>query len=146
MPSVRLFYRLIVRPLLREPWRAALTVFAVALGVSVVLAIELAGGAAAGSFRSSLETLSGNTNLEVIAAGGVPEQVVGALARLPYPIKIHARVEDYAVLVDSGQTLPLIGLDLIAESNTYESGDAAIHFAKSPDVANNLGANDSVFV
>ena len=146
MPSLRLFYRLIVRPLYREPVRTILTVLAVSLGVAVMLAIELAGGAAAGSFRSSLETLSGNTNLEVIAAGGVPEQVVGALARLPYPIKIHARVEDYAVLVDSGQTLPLIGLDLIAESNTYESGDAAILFAKSPDVANNLGANDSVFV
>jgi putative ABC transport system permease protein len=106
MPSVRLFYRLIVRPLLREPWRAALTVFAVALGVSVVLAIELAGNAAAGSFRSSLETLSGNTNLEVTAAGGIPEQTVATLERLPYPLQLHARVEDYTTVADSAQTVP----------------------------------------
>ena len=38
--------------------RTALTIAAVALGVAVVLAIELAGEAAAGSFRSSVETLA----------------------------------------------------------------------------------------
>src|ERR1700746_260227 len=119
MPSVRLFYRLIVRPLLREPWRAALTVFAVALGVSVVLAIELAGNAAAGSFRSSLETLSGNTNLEVTAAGGIPEQTVATLERLPYPIQLYARVEDYATVSESAQTPspPSLSFFLYEENN-----------------------------
>ena len=52
-------------------------VFAVALGVAVVLAIDLAGNAAAGSFRSSMETLAGDNDLEVTASGGVPESVVG---------------------------------------------------------------------
>ena len=46
---------------------------AVALGVAVVLAIDLASGAAAGSFRSSMQTLSGDDDLEVVATGGVPE-------------------------------------------------------------------------
>src|SRR5215471_7372793 len=107
MSRVILFYRLIVRPMLREPWRTALMLFAIAVGVSVVLAIELAGNAAAGSFQSSVETLSGNTNLEVIAAGGVPEEIVGTLARLPFLIKLHPRIEDFAVVVDTGQSLPL---------------------------------------
>ena len=49
-------------------------VLAVALGVAVVLAIELAGDAAAGSFRSSIETLTGNADLEVTAIGGVPDR------------------------------------------------------------------------
>ena len=95
-------------------------VFAVALGVAVVLAIELAGNAAAGSFRSSVETLSGNTNLEVTAAGGVPDAVVARIATLPFPLQIHPRIEDFAVISATGQTLPLIGLDLIGEAN----GDA----------------------
>ena len=43
--------------------RTALTVLAVALGVAAVLAIELAGDAAAGSFRSSMETLIGKRGL-----------------------------------------------------------------------------------
>jgi putative ABC transport system permease protein len=118
MMRFRLFHRLIVRPLFREPVRAALTVLAIALGVSVVLAIDLAGSAATGSFRSSMETLAGDNNLEITATGGVPEAIVGAVATQPYPIRISARIEDYAVLPESGKTLPLIGLDLIAEANS----------------------------
>ena len=58
--------------------------------MAVVLAIELAGDAAAGSFHSSIETLTGKADLEVIAVGGVPDTVVGRLATLPYPIKVAA--------------------------------------------------------
>src|SRR5271166_5715039 len=115
MPLTRLFYRLIVRPFYRDSLRTALVVLAVALGVAVVLAIELAGDAAAGSFRSSIETLVGDADLEVAAVGGVPDAVVGKLATLPYPIAVHPRMEGYAVVATTGQTVPLIGLDLVAE-------------------------------
>lgn len=116
MPYLRLFHRLILRPLFRERARTALTVFAVALGVAVVLAIDLAGNAAAGSFRSSLEAFAGDNNLEVSAAGGVPESLVGTLSSLPYAIRISPRIEDYAILQETRQTLPLLGLDLVAEA------------------------------
>ena len=59
-----------LRPLLLEPVRASLTVLAIALGVAVVLAIDLAGTAAAGSFRSSMETLAGENDLEIVTAVG----------------------------------------------------------------------------
>jgi putative ABC transport system permease protein len=111
----RLFYRLIVRPLRQEPVRMGLTVLAVALGVAVVLAIELAGEAAAGSFRSSMETLTGNADLEVTAVGGVPDAVVGTLATLPYAIQVHPRIDDYATVARTGQTVSLIGLDLVGD-------------------------------
>ena len=115
MPLSRLFYRLIVRPFFRDSLRTSLVVLAVALGVAVVLAIELSGDAAAGSFRSSIEALVGSADLEVAAVGGVPDDVVGVLATLPYAITVHPRVEGYAVVAATGQTVPLIGLDLIAE-------------------------------
>jgi putative ABC transport system permease protein len=51
--GVVLFYRLMLRPLFRQPGRALLILFAVALGVAAVVAIDLAGNAAAGSFHSS---------------------------------------------------------------------------------------------
>ena len=66
----KLFYRLMMRPLFREPVRLGLMVLAVGLGVAVVLAIELAGNAAAGSFHSSMESLAGDNDLEVVASGG----------------------------------------------------------------------------
>ena len=103
-----------VRPLFREPVRILLTILAISLGVAVVLAIDLAGGAAAGSFRRSMETLAGENDLEVTASGGVPESVVGTLATLPYSIRVSPRIEDYAVIADTKKSLPLIGLDLVA--------------------------------
>ncbi|MBV8515100.1 MAG: hypothetical protein JO260_07345, partial [Acidobacteria bacterium] len=113
MARLLLFYRLMVRPLLAEPVRTSLTVLAIALGVAVVLAIDLAGFAAAGSFRSSMETLAGDNDFEIVAAGGVPESVVGKLAQLPYSLRISARIEDYAA-IDGNRTFPLLGLDLVS--------------------------------
>src|SRR5215469_5619914 len=119
MVRLELFYRLMVRPLLQEPVRLALMVLAVALGVAVVLAIDLAGSAAAGSFHSSMETLSGDNDLEIVASGGVPESILATLATQPFPLRLSPRMEDFAVDLRTQETLPLIGLDLIAEGRRY---------------------------
>jgi putative ABC transport system permease protein len=110
-----------MRPLFREPVRLGLMVLAVGLGVAVVLAIELAGNAAAGSFHSSMESLAGDNDLEVVASGGAPERVLATLASQPYPLRLSPRMEDFAVNTRTGETLPLIGLDLIAEGSRYAS-------------------------
>lgn len=111
---IALFHRSIVRPMLREPVRTLLTLFAVALGVAVVLAIDLAGEAAAGSFRSSVETLAGNADLDVSALGRLEPSIVATLATLPYPLSLRSRMEDYATVVDTGEVVPFIGLDMVA--------------------------------
>jgi len=121
---LRIFYWLVVRPLRREPLRTGLTILAVALGVAVVLGIELAGDAAAGSFRSSMESLTGNADLEVTAIGGVPDAVMGTLATLPYAIQVHPRIDDYAVIAATGQTVSLIGLDLVSDFTGNVGGNA----------------------
>jgi len=114
---MNLFLRLMIKPLAHEPVRTVLTILAVALGVAVVLAMDLAGDAAAGSFHSSLETLSGRQDFEITAIGGVPEEIVGKLASRPYNWQITPRMEGYAVLAGPKQTLPLIGLDLVGEGS-----------------------------
>lgn len=91
------------------------TILAVALGIAVVLAVDLAGNAAVGSFRSSVETLAGDSNLEVTAAGGVPETLVGTLATLPYPLMVRPRIEDHATVADTGESVPLVGIDMVSE-------------------------------
>ncbi len=151
----RLFYRLVVRPLQREPSRTLLTVLAVALGVAVVLAIELAGNAAAGSFRSSIETLTGDADLEVTAIGGVPDSVVGTLATLPYALRVRPRIDDYVTVESTGQAVPLIGLDFVAdhpqdlEAGASSTPAADLAHAASPDsvwVSDHLGvkAGDTI--
>ncbi|HEX4065680.1 MAG TPA: FtsX-like permease family protein [Acidobacteriaceae bacterium] len=133
-----LFFRLIVRPMLREKGRSLLVLFAVALGVAVVLAIDLAGDAAAGSFHSSLQSLAGENNLEVTADGGVPQSLVGDLSRLPWPIHVSPRIEDHATVAASGETVPLIGVDFIAEGNSR----AARQFRMPEDSSNPDDIND----
>ncbi len=122
-----LFVRLILRPLAREPVRTALTTFAVALGVAVVIAIDLAGQAAAGSFHSSLESLTGKSDLVITATGGLDEELLGRLVQLPYAFDFAPRIEDFASINGKGEALPFIGLDLIGrrgedeiESGTFE--------------------------
>jgi putative ABC transport system permease protein len=158
MARLCLFYQLMLRPLLQEPVRALLTILAVALGVGVVLAIDLAGAAATGSFRASMETLAGDNDIEVVASGGVPEGIVGTLSALPYSLRISPRIEDSAVLVDTEQTLPLIGLDLVAEARSDKgkqlsvigksaavtSSEEALRALQKPDsiwVGSSLGKN-----
>jgi putative ABC transport system permease protein len=126
MPYLKLFYRLILRPLRHEPLRTALTVAAIALGVAAVLAIELAGGAAAGSFRSSMETLAGTADLEVSATGGIPAEVLTRLATLPYALKLHPRIEGYALISDRHRTVPLVGVDMLSEAALAEDSNPAI--------------------
>jgi putative ABC transport system permease protein len=151
MSRLLLFYRLMVRPLFREPARTGLIVLAVALGVAVVLAIDLAGDAATGSFRSSLETLAGDNDLEITASGGVPEDVVEKVASLPYAVRISPRIEDYAVVANTKKSLPLIGLDLVAEAGAFAENPSAKFNAYQPqessaDAREHLGDNDSIWV
>jgi putative ABC transport system permease protein len=152
MARMLLFYRLMLRPLLQEPVRAILTVLAVTLGVAVVLAIDLAGTAATGSFRASMETLAGDNDLEIVASGGVPETVVGTIATLPYSFRISPRIEDSAVAFDTNQTLPLIGLDLVAEASADRSAtNSASNLTttigpSSEDAVQFLQRTDSIWV
>src|SRR5947209_10641856 len=137
------FYRLIVRPLFREPVRTLLTLLAIALGVAVVLAIDLAGTAAAGSFHSSMETLAGNSDLEIVTGGGVPEELIGTIEGMPYPLRVTPRIEDYAVLPETKKTVALIGLDLVAEASR---GKTAVAASGGADVWKYLGDKESIWV
>lgn len=90
---MKLLRTLILRPLRRDPLRTALTILAVALGVAVVVAIDLASDAATGSFQSSMETLTGKTDLEILANGGVDEIWIGRLAALPVNARFAPAIE-----------------------------------------------------
>lgn len=96
-----------------------------------MLAIELAGNSAAGSFRSSMETLAGDADFEVTATGGVAPETLTRLALLPYALKIEPRIEDYATIAGTNRTVPLIGVDMLGAGRgvwvghdlRYKTGD-----------------------
>ncbi len=109
--QMKLLRTLILRPLRRDLLRTVLTIGAVALGVAVVVAIDLAGDAATGSFSSSVEALAGKTDLDIVANGGIDEAWIGRLASLPFDAHF-APVIETQVEIPSAGSVPLYGLDL----------------------------------
>ncbi len=126
---MKLLRALILRPLARDRARTLLTLVSIALGVAVVIAIELAGEAATGSFRSSLETLVGATDLQITANGFIDETWMGRLATLPVNARFAPVIEAQATVEGAG-SFALYGLDLLA------AGDGVV---VSSAVAKRLG-------
>ena len=126
-------YRLIVRPMAADPLRALLTVAAVALGVAVIVAVDLASEASMGSFRSSLESLEGSASYEITQVGGIPETVYGELARLAEPLAFSPRIEGFALLPETGERVPLFGVDLVGDTTLFEMGLGALGAMPQPD-------------
>jgi putative ABC transport system permease protein len=110
MILMKLVRMMILRPLRRDVLRSCLTLTAVALGVAVVIGIELAGDAAAGSFQSSLTTIAGKTDLQISANGGVDERQTGTLARLPLNARFSP-VMEREVRVAARGSVTLYGID-----------------------------------
>lgn len=81
MHFLLLFHRYIIRDLFQHGARVALTVSGIALGISVVVAVQLANDRAIGSFNESLSVLAGQADLE-ITANGLPlsEDIIRELA------------------------------------------------------------------
>ena len=115
-------YRLIIRPMATDPVRTLLTAAAVALGVAVIVAVDLASEASMGSFRSSLESLKGSASYEITQVGGIPEAAYGELARLAEPLAFSPRIESFARLPDTGEQVPLFGVDLIGDTMLGTAG------------------------
>jgi len=109
------FRRLILRPLRRDLTRTLLTLVSIALGVAVVIAIELSGDAATGSFESSLTTLVGKVDYEITANGGVDEGYIGKLAALPMNARFSPVIEEPVVVAGRGSTT-VFGVDFIANA------------------------------
>jgi putative ABC transport system permease protein len=137
----RLLRTLIVRPLMRDLLRTALTLMAVSLGVAVVIGIELAGDAAGGSFQSSLTTVAGKTDLQISANGGVDEEWMGKLAALP--MNVHfIPVMERLVKLDKGGAVTLYGVDALSDDSGSGEGvvgaDADSSVAVSSGLASRL--------
>jgi putative ABC transport system permease protein len=113
---MKLFSSLILRPLRRDPLRTVLSVLAVALGVAVIVAIDLAADAATGSFRSSVETLAGKTDVEILANGGIEERWFARLATLPVNARFSPVVVAQADIPRIG-FVPLYGVDLLGDDH-----------------------------
>jgi putative ABC transport system permease protein len=137
-PSVRSLWKLarsfVFRPLRRDKTRTALTVISIALGVAVVIAIDLAGDAATGSFQSSLTSLVGKVDFEITVNGGVDEHVMAQLAALPLSARFSPMIEQPVVIKGHGSTT-LYGIDLVAVGDIEDLDNIENSVAVSNELA-----------
>ena len=67
----------IFRPLIAEKIRTITTVLGVALGIAVVIAIQLTNESSVRGFSTALETVAGKTAVEIVGSGtGVDESII----------------------------------------------------------------------
>jgi putative ABC transport system permease protein len=97
---MRLFHQFIVRPLAGEKIRTATTIVGVALGIAVVIAIQLTNASSVRGFETALETVAGKTAIEIMGAGtGVDETRLPELGWLREFGRISPVIEGSAALV-----------------------------------------------
>src|SRR5262245_45226233 len=106
------------RHLLRHPWQGALAVLGIALGVAVVVSVDLASASARRAFALAAESVIGRATHQVVGGrAGLDERVV---ARLTREVGVHplAPVVETWVSVASapGRPLQLLGVDPFSEA------------------------------
>ena len=97
---MRLFHQFIIRPLAADKVRTATTVAGVALGIAVVVAIQLTNASSVRGFERALETVAGKTGVEIVGSGaGVEEAMLPSLGWLREFGVISPVIEGSAALV-----------------------------------------------
>ena len=113
-----MIYKTGLRYLLRRPLQAILCILGVALGVAVVVAIDLANSSASRAFTLSTETVAGRATHQVIGSStGLNEDIYQR-------IKVDLGVDEAAPVIDGyataveldQQPLHILGVDLFAEA------------------------------
>ena len=147
---IELFRGLVIGHLRNNKLRALVTFAAVALGVAISLAIDLANASAVASFASSVNVIASNVNLQILGVGrGFDERTLPKVQNLPGVLYAGPTIEDSLVVGAvaseplSGEILRVLGVDLlrplprgqaVAQSSS-SGGDAPPDFA-APSIGN----------
>ncbi|NRD57037.1 FtsX-like permease family protein [Corallococcus exiguus] len=111
-----------------HPWLTALSLLGIAMGVAVVVSIDLASGSALRAFEQSTDVVAGRATHQIAGGtSGLPEGVYTALKLRPDAPDAAPVVQGF-VQVEGGnhRTLTLLGLDPFAEApfRDFSSGGA----------------------
>lgn len=137
-------FKTILRDQLHRPWLTLLLILSVALGVAVVVAVDLANTSATRAFQLSTEVIVGKATHQIVGgANGFDDSVYRNL-RLQGFRNAAPIVEGYAGARElGGQTMRVLGIDLFAEppfrtyitAGTNVSVDALTAFYTQPGAA-----------
>ena len=102
----------------RRPFQYILFILGIALGVAMIVSIDLANGSAQRAFELSTDAIAGRTTHRIVSVAptGVEESIYRRLEREIGYSPAAPVVEGYVSAQELGsQTLQLVGVDLFAE-------------------------------
>ncbi|HVN75894.1 MAG TPA: ABC transporter permease [Thermoanaerobaculaceae bacterium] len=111
---------LFTRPVLRRPLRFVTTVVGVAAGIAALVATVAASGAAVASLREGVDEIAGRARLEVSAAAGVPELLLGRFRPLTPDAVVVPVIEETALLPALGDAVRVLGVDLLVDGQVRD--------------------------
>lgn len=109
----------------RHPWQMLLALTGVALGVAVVVAIDLAKSSALISFTQASSAVLGKATHRISADGGIDEAIYYRLRLLGFR-KIRPLLQGKVKTIETSQNLILMGVDPLTEaqfSSPWQSAD-----------------------
>ncbi|MCC7010113.1 MAG: ABC transporter permease [Acidobacteria bacterium] len=116
---MRLFRWFILRRLVHERLRSATAVLGIALGIGVVVAIQLTNASSLRGFQAALDTVSGRASLEIVGTGvGLDETRLAEIAWLREFGDVAPLVEGELVIRQEGraaETLRVLGVDALRD-------------------------------
>ncbi|WP_423224287.1 FtsX-like permease family protein [Candidatus Amarolinea aalborgensis] len=114
----RYLLRVSLRHVARRRWQSVLFIMGVALGVAMMVAIDLANGSASRAFRLSTETVAGKATHQVFGGPAGLDESVYRRARVDLHQRNSAPVVEGYVSVPTldNQPLRLLGVDPFAEA------------------------------
>src|SRR5262245_32574250 len=90
-----------LRHLRKHPWQVGLAILGVALGVAVVVSIDLANGSAKRAFALSTETVAGRATHEIVGGPSGLDEAIYRKLRVDLGVRAAAPlVEGYAAAPD----------------------------------------------
>jgi len=124
-----------LRYLIKHPWQFGLSILGIAMGVAIVVSIDIANHSSGKAFNLSMNAVAGKSTHQIIGTSeGIPDSIYYDL-RVRYGLKnIAPVIESYVSIPDSGKKIfKLLGVDLFAErpfrdylSNTGTSIDGEL--------------------
>jgi putative ABC transport system permease protein len=124
----RLLPLLVLVHIRHRPFRAALTVIGVAIGVAAWLAIRLANGEVSRSFEQSVETVVGKASVSLSrGTEGIDESIMRVIQHHPGVQSAHPVLKVEVIIQEgpaTGHTLVIWGVDILEYGDALQSGES----------------------
>ncbi len=104
-----------LRPTLAQPTRALITVLGVAIGVASVVSTLLASRAAIASMSADVQSVAGESRLEISRPGGFETSDLEALRPICTEALLAPVIERTALSPDLGDLVRILGVDLLID-------------------------------